>query len=284
MLYVINFANGPFRKAQVLNTRTAYKYGADKVIEYSPNDIDDEFKKENEKIFSCKRGCGLWLWKPYFINKALSTVEYGDYVFYSDAGSYYVRDIYTMIKVMTDDIFVTDTCWLEKQFTKEDVFQKLGCTDNWYRESNQIQGGFVCVKKTEKSVGFVKKWLDYCCDYNLISPSEGNDKFPNCKDFVSHREDQSILSLLCKKEGIKTHLDPTQWGIIYRYPPMLTDNKYIYKRADHINEYPVCIALHRNDLSIKNRIKLFVNSYFPVWVSIMLRRMTYLKLRLKGEL
>lgn len=118
----------------------------------------------------------------------------------------------------------------------------------------------------------------------MISPSEGNDKFPNCKDFVSHREDQSILSLLCKKEGIKTHLDPTQWGIIYRYPPMLTDNKYIYKRADHINEYPVCIALHRNDLSIKNRIKLFVNSYFPVWVSIMLRRMTYLKLRLKGEL
>ena len=45
MILGINYANDNFRKAQRLNTKTAYKNGVDKVIEYRPTDIDEAFKE-----------------------------------------------------------------------------------------------------------------------------------------------------------------------------------------------------------------------------------------------
>ena len=42
-------------------------WGADNVIEYSASDIEPSFIEKNKSIMSKKRGFGLWLWKPYFI-------------------------------------------------------------------------------------------------------------------------------------------------------------------------------------------------------------------------
>ena len=87
MRIFITFGDNKFKKARKFSAKMAkLRGGFDKVIEYTPEDIDPAFKREHEDIFSIKRGYGLWLWKPYIIWKTLNEVaNEGDLVFYADA-------------------------------------------------------------------------------------------------------------------------------------------------------------------------------------------------------
>ena len=70
MKILINYADKQYEPARKWNTLTGrYIAKFDKVYEYTPNDIDQSFAKLHHDILSQKRGNGLWLWKPYFINK-----------------------------------------------------------------------------------------------------------------------------------------------------------------------------------------------------------------------
>ena len=93
MIYVVNYADGSlFEKRRRINSLTARLFAhADKVFEYNSSDIDEEYKNSNKKIFSYKRGAGLWLWKPYVLSKALEKLQDGDWLFYADAGSFFIN-------------------------------------------------------------------------------------------------------------------------------------------------------------------------------------------------
>ena len=93
MIIAINYANEGFQKAQKLNLETALQWGADKVIGYTPADMDEAFKEKNKEILSIPKGNGVYLWKPYFLNKAYQELQDGDYLIYTDAGSIYVNKI-----------------------------------------------------------------------------------------------------------------------------------------------------------------------------------------------
>mgnify|MGYP001244360140 CR=1 FL=1 len=70
MKILINYADKQYEPARKWNTLTGrYIARFDKVYEYTPNDIDQSFAKLHHDILSQKRGNGLWLWKPYFVNK-----------------------------------------------------------------------------------------------------------------------------------------------------------------------------------------------------------------------
>ena len=85
MKILINYADKQYEPARKWNTLTGrYIARFDKVYEYTPNDIDQSFAKLHHDILSQKRGNGLWLWKPYFVNKALSDCSDGDIIFYRE--------------------------------------------------------------------------------------------------------------------------------------------------------------------------------------------------------
>ena len=94
MIYAVNFADESFQIQRAFNTKTAYSKGqVAKVFEFSPSDIEDSFLEKNKNIFSYERGHGLWIWKPYFILKALQEINEGDYLFYCDAGTFFVNKV-----------------------------------------------------------------------------------------------------------------------------------------------------------------------------------------------
>ena len=64
-----------------------------------------------------------------------------------------------------------------------------------FRFDLQIQGTYLFFRKCDFSVDFVKKWLEFCEKDTLITddPNKVKENFP---EFVEHRHDQSILSLL----------------------------------------------------------------------------------------
>ena len=243
MIVVVNYANEKYVESQKINTKTAYMKGkADVVYSYGPNDIDPIFLKEHKKILSIKRGNGLWLWKPYFIKKTLEKLNYGDIIFYADAGLYFTDKIEKILnKVSNFDIICFDIPLIEEQFTKKKVLKNMDCLSDKYTKSNQIIATYFIIKKTKFVEKFIDEWLQLCSNYDLISPSDNKDEKYN---FISHREDQSIFSLLCKKYDIKPFNDISQryyFPKTYKY-----DRRFIYSIPKHKNsKLPVILYLHK---------------------------------------
>ena len=239
----INFADQGFEKAQHLSTWSAKKLGKfDRVIEYAPSDIDRNFFDANRCILEIKRGAGEWLWKPYFILKTLEEMDTGDFLFYCDSGALILRSCKFLFEPMdASDLWVSDIPLIERQWTKQSVINALGISNREdVLNSNQIQGGFIGVKKSPQSVRFIREWLRLCCESDLLLPDAENKKTGDC---ISHREDQSSLSILCKLRGIDPHRDPTQYG---RIPEKYKGIGAVFSVPDHEEDnYPVLILLHR---------------------------------------
>ena len=81
-IFCITYGTDPYKKAMKLNVKTAKKCGADEAKAFTINDIDSNYIKLNERFFKEKRGGGYWLWKPYIIDKCLTEMNNGDWLFY----------------------------------------------------------------------------------------------------------------------------------------------------------------------------------------------------------
>lgn len=213
MIYVINYADINFEKIRNFNTKTAYSKGrADKVIEYSPEDIDSNFKEKNSNIFSYKRGAGLWLWKPYIILETLNKMDDDDYLFYCDAGSIFVNKIKLLIDCMEinhQSIMIFEIPLLARQFSKKETFKLMDFHDY---SINQCAGGYLLIKKNKYTVSFIKEWLFYMQHEEIVSPNHFRSDINEFSDFHAHREDQSILTILTRKHNIPVFRDPSDYG------------------------------------------------------------------------
>lgn len=150
MIIAVNYADKKFRRAQKLNSRTAGQWGADRVIEYGPDDIDEAFRRRNKEILDTPRGGGYYLWKPYFYRKAYDELGEGDYLVYIDSGAVYINKIQYLIDCMEQEetplmIFSLSGSGSRKGNTKRDAFVLTGCDEARYTDTPQSIGGyFVC--------------------------------------------------------------------------------------------------------------------------------------------
>ena len=89
------------------------------------------------------------------------------------------------------------------QWTKRDafVFTDSDREDLW--KSAPIQASFSVWRNTTETRTFVDDWCRACSDRRLVSNDANICGLPNMPDFTAHRHDQSVLSLLCRKAGIK---------------------------------------------------------------------------------
>ena len=254
MIYVVNYADGePYEGFRKINTRTAYWFGrADKVIEYSKKDIDQNYVEEHKKIFSYKRGAGLWLWKPYLIHKALMTINEGDWLFYSDAGVTFIRSLKHIIKCAEEhhqDVFTIEQPTLCRQFTKRECYSIMGVDDHG---ENQALG-LLLLRKSDVSVEFIEEWLHLCEDEELLSPNHFYPNIEEWPDYYAHREDQSILSLLRTKWGLPAFRDCSDYG---EMPFMYATTEFAYHPLQYKNSnYPTIILCNRKEKPIVYFVK-----------------------------
>jgi hypothetical protein len=218
MRVYINFANDKFKKHQKFSAFMAKYFGKfDKVICYNPEDIDDDFYKHNHNILKKKRGAGYWLWKPYFIFKTLKKISYSDYLFYSDSGAFFLKRVDILINELTkykQDIMGFELPLIEEQWTKKELFKKMECNSKKYTKSNQIMASFILIRKSNFSVKFFKEFIKYAVDeINIMDKYDKSTIQKN--NFIDHRHDQSIFSLLYKKYNLRPFKDPSQFG---KYP------------------------------------------------------------------
>jgi hypothetical protein len=164
---------------------------------YNDSDIDIDFKSRNKNILDNKKGAGYWLWKPYIILDMLNKINDNDYLIYMDSGANLIGDPQKYLE-MIDDKGILSFSMMQKtsKWTKGDCFYEVNESKDYsFNDRNQLQGTYIFFKKCEFSVNFVKDWLNYCTKENIITDSP-NKYMSNLKDFVEHRHDQSIFSLL----------------------------------------------------------------------------------------
>ncbi len=227
---VINYADQAFSKAQLLNSKSAVLFGkADAVIEYSPSNIDRQFRKKHMDILSEKMGGGCWLWKPYIVCDALRKMNPGDYLFYLDSGALFRKSIIPFVSFMEThniDMLCFTTPFAEEQWTKKTMIKKFYSDNDIDYKGLQIEATYYLVKKTGKIISFFEEWLKLCC----VKENIDNSGLDNGEH---HRNDQSIFSCLCRRYGYKSFRSPSN-----RYFPDSFENELMqfYKnRAE--NEY-----------------------------------------------
>jgi hypothetical protein len=212
---LINFATLKFYEAQQRNAETALTVGGfDRVICYGSRDIDGQFRARNRSLLRARIGAGYWLWKPYFIKRALGLLSQGDFLFYCDSGSHFVDRIDPLIELATrtqQQVIPFDLTLLERCYTKRETFILMGCDAARFADTRQRLGSFILLQKSTFAGEFVDEFLELAQKPRLIVDMTSGIG-PDHPDFVAHRHDQSIFSLLTKRYGLTAYRDPSQYG------------------------------------------------------------------------
>ena len=195
----------------------------DEIIVANESDLDDDFyNRFKDQLVFGSRGFGYWCWKPQMILQTLQKLNNGDVIQYTDAGCHLnknglerLESYFQMSQDSNNGILAFEAKTpepplaydgrrlldlVEYKWTKGDLFDYFGVRNNSKITHSQSMGATVIfIRKSSESVNFVQKWLDVIdFDFSLIDNSESNS--PNLNEFIEHRHDQSIFSLLCKIE------------------------------------------------------------------------------------
>jgi hypothetical protein len=214
--YFITFSDQNFLKQSRRAIFMAKKFGKfDFAKSFSKFDIDDQFYQKNKKILDQKRGAGYWLWKPYFIQKVLAELNFGDFLFYSDSGAIFLKNINNLIIELeknNQDIMGFELPLIEEQWTKKELLINLDCeNDDKISKTNQILASYILIKKTEFSFHFFNQLLELSKNEINITDITSNS-IKQSEYFIEHRHDQSIFSILYKKNNLRSFIDPSQYG------------------------------------------------------------------------
>lgn len=189
----------------------------DKILTYTDKDLkkDEEFWKiHGDRSNNNKRGYGYWAWKPYLIKKELDKLDDNDILFYVDVGCTINKDgrkrlleYIDMLKTSKETgIIGFHLLHTEKKYTKKLLLREFGFENNKdVLDSGQFISTLVPIIKNKHSMNIVNEWYKYNSNFDLVNDVTENE-YP---EFIEHRHDQSILSLLLKKYGCISLKDET---------------------------------------------------------------------------
>jgi len=129
-----------------------------------------------------------------------------DVIMYCDAGSEFVDNFFSRkkLKKLLNQAYCLGGVAQhlnvkEMQFTKKKLFEYLGCSTD-ERNSLQIQATWSMWKNSDDNRKIVKQWVELSsAELDLWQNPIGTEE--EFCDFIEHRRDQSIFSILWKRSG-----------------------------------------------------------------------------------
>ena len=186
------------------------------------DDLDKEKQAQIKNFFikKQKRLFGYASWKPDIILAYLDVIPENSILQYSDIGC---EINVNGLKRLKDYVKITDEkkilafkysepnfnnkvnfkfqVYFENEYTKADARMYFDIDeDSNILKTEQIWSGSIFFKNNSYVRAILNQWKKACSISNLIDDSESEKK--NHKDFIEHRHDQSIFSLIGKKENI----------------------------------------------------------------------------------
>ena len=94
------------------------------------------------------------------------------------------------------------------KWTKRECFVIMNCDEQKYWDHPQIQATFSVWQKNPQSVGILDEWLRWCTTPGVISDDAAYPDINNFADFVDHRHDQSVLTNVAIRNGLRCYGAP----------------------------------------------------------------------------
>jgi len=194
----------------------------------------DFWNKHRLFIENNKKGFGLWIWKPYIINKLLKIIDNNDILLYLDCGCELniggKELLLQHIKNVSKKKYLGSTSYrYEYIWTKIDILKYFNTlNDQNITHTYQLQSGIILISKCECTTNIMQEWYDVVINnHNLLDDTNNGD---NIEGFIENRHDQSIFSIIIKKNNMyNIDLEPTWW-----------DSK-IMKDKRNISKYPIWV-------------------------------------------
>ena len=194
-----------------MKCRRAPKVGADSCTALSLKNLPTRWS-EAHGVSQDVRGAGYWRWKPYSILKKLQAMEDGEVLAYMDYDLGIGRNLSALFclgeNAAQGVALFHFPCWTDRAWTKRTVTVALNATDSML-DTVQIYGGMVVIRKTVAAMAFVREWLRWVLGESWATDVLEEELAHQDAAFEEHRHDQSILSLLSKRAGIKSFPMPT---------------------------------------------------------------------------
>lgn len=217
----VAFANDKFLKSLNILEESSRNVGdVDMFIRYSPADLKrDNFYEENKSILNEPLGAGYWIWKPFIILETMKHMEDGDIILYTDAGMKVLSSLKPLFEIAQgakDERMLFAESWfygthLHSEYTKRDCFILTGTDYPEFWDERCLSAAFHVWVKTQKNIDFLNEWLGYLKDRRVVTYDPNVCGLPNFPDYIDHRHDQAVLSLLSLKHGRELFRAPTQF-------------------------------------------------------------------------
>jgi hypothetical protein len=207
---------------------------------YTEKELDPYRASHSEIIYPGARGGGYWLYKPLFLLEKIQQIGEGDGLLWMDAGCDLIGDPEPLFDIAhnNDGICLFQQNHKNIRFVHKECFQHMGCDEEKYHQDYQCDAAVIVLTKTTQSLMFLFNWYWNCSIPKLIKdPEAGITQYP---EFIDHRHDQSVLTLLALEHGLPRFKSPTQFGAEENLKEFLT----FYERAVS-SMYPTLFNHHR---------------------------------------
>ena len=189
--------------------KSALAVGFDNALPLGPGDLPADFRLRNAALLAAPRLAGYTMWKPQVILQCLGSLGPKDLLVYCDAGRsdyYHMRRFpVALASRARRDGFIAGPVVRQhgpmRKWTKRDAFVLLGMDGKKIASQPQIQATWSFWTPTAAAFAFLRAWRDACEDPRLVSDAPNTQGLPNYRDFIDHRHDQSLLTLLAYRNG-----------------------------------------------------------------------------------
>ncbi len=243
-----NLSNRLYGNSRQRLNRSAEKFGIRDIRSYDFEDLrPTDFFRDNRTILDQPTGMGYWLWKPYIILEALNSVDDGDIVIYADSGLEIIAPLDPLLDLCRNGnpiLLFGNGDFSNAAWTKRDCFVYMDCDGPYFWNAPQCDAAFCLFQRSETTLRFVTEWLNYCRDPRIITDTPSSSGRTDLPDFMEHRRDQSVLSLLAARHRLSLFRMPTQFGNHYKLPELRIEkefncvNQYHQRPVDYYSVIP----------------------------------------------
>lgn len=198
-------------------------FGADEVWVYDDAWLETtEFRQKNRALWDhpgfcgSKYGYGWYCWKPYVILHAMSRLEVGDVLLYTDGDTYPIADFGCLFDYCVREngffLFAADGCH-NRQYVKRDCFEIIDPMHTVDVDSQHATARFMLFEKGRPNVDrFLLDWVRFVTDPRC--PTRDRSVLaPEYEGFEENRGDQSVLSLLAHLYKLPLHREADGFGV-----------------------------------------------------------------------
>ena len=194
-----------------------------KIFIYQKRDLNfDLYNIPNDFPIKHPKGYGLWIWKPMILLDLMEKMPTNSIIVYADIGCEFNNSVQAASRfqeylnlVKTYGNLAFELPHKENDWTSSYTLDGLASDQN--RQSPQIAATVFMLKNDASNQNFIRSWLETMSknQFTFLIGSQVFDESQNLSTH-NHRYDQSVLSILWKKNRLFSISDETyhapKWG------------------------------------------------------------------------